>query len=546
MGFKRVVQLILTVILLGGAILFGMSGVYHEAPWIVAPAIGSAKIELGGQRLSANTEQITAKISRREIPLLEYFTELRSADFRGSSCYREIAAWGETRPEVELRYSVPLPDGTIVDNTVQSLSLEWLTADRISELLDALTYLNEVSAVSLGEVGGERLSMQDMLRLREALPDAEFSFSSHIGGESVDGGATSIDLSAVSHEDIQSAAAILSCMQNLETVELGSESRAKIAWEDIALLKATCPNVDFHYRFTLYGKEVDLDTEKLDFRGVPVSDNGDALYPVLSCMNNCSYLDMDSTGVSNEALEKIRDLFPQTKVVWRIWFGEYYSVRTDAERILASKPTVGGMIYDGTVLKYCRDMKYLDLGHNDELMDLSFAMYMPKLEVLIIAMTGITDLSPLKNCSRLEYLEINSTNIADLSALEGHTALRHLNIAGCPKIKDISPLYGITEMERLWIGRDTPVPSDQVRKMRAAAPGCTINTTTEDPHGEAWRFTRYDPEEPKYYWVPRHELLRNQLGYNYQEYSFYWLDPLCDLPAPPEHAGKYGKGVYGL
>ena len=165
MGFKRVVQLILTVILLGGAILFGMSGVYHEAPWIVAPAIGSAKIELGGQRLSANAEQITAKISRREIPLLEYFTELRSADFRGSSCYREIAAWGETRPEVELRYSVPLPDGTIVDNTVQSLSLEWLTADRISELLDALTYLNEVSAVSLGEVGGERLSMQDMLRL---------------------------------------------------------------------------------------------------------------------------------------------------------------------------------------------------------------------------------------------------------------------------------------------------------------------------------------------------------------------------------------------
>ena len=178
--------------------------------------------------------------------------------------------------------------------------------------------------------------------------------------------------------------------------------------------------------------------------------------------------------------------------------------------------------------------------------DLSFTMYMPKLEVLIIAMTGVTDISPLKNCSRLEYLELNSTQIGDLSPLEGHTALRHLNIGCCPNISDISPLYGIREMERLWIGNETPVPSGQVAEMRAAAPNCKINTTTSDPHGEAWRFTRYDPEEPKYYWVPRHELLREQMGYNYQEYSFYWLDPMCDLPAPPEFAGKFGKEVYGL
>ena len=546
MGFKRVMQLILGVIILGGAILFGMSGMYHEAPWIVSPAIGSAKIELAGQRLSANATSITAKISRREIPLLDYFTGLKSADFRGSSCYREIAAWGEAHPDIALTYSVPLPDGSSVDNTAQELDLGSLNSADVPAMIDALQYLGDVRAIRLGEVGGERLGMEDMLRLREALPEAEFSFSSIIAGESVEGDAVSVDLSGISHEDIPSAAAILACMQNLQTVELGSESSSHFQWEDIALLKATCPGVQFHYSFSLYGKDVDLDTEKLDFRGVEIHDNGDALYPVLSCMNRCSYLDMDSTGVSNEALEKLRELFPQTKVVWRVWFGENYSVRTDVERILASKPTVGGMIYDGTVLKYCTDVKYLDLGHNDELMDLSFAMYMPRLEVLIIAMTGITDLSPLKNCANLEYLELNSTNIADLTPLTGHAALRHLNIAGCPKIKDISPLYGITEMERLWIGRDTPVPSDQVKKMKAAAPDCTINTTTEDPHGEAWRFTRYDPEEPKYYWVPRHELLREQMGYNYQEYSFYWLDPLCELEAPAEYRGMFGKEVYGL
>ena len=102
-------------------------------------------------------------------------------------------------------------------------------------------------------------------------------------------------------------------------------------------------------------------------------------------MNHCTYLDMDGTDVANEELGKLRELFPETKIVWRVWFGTNYSVRTDAERILASKPTVGGMIYDPSPLQYCTEIKYLDLGHNDEMVDLSFTMYMPKLEVLIIA-----------------------------------------------------------------------------------------------------------------------------------------------------------------
>ena len=79
-----------------------------------------------------------------------------------------------------------------------------------------------------------------------------------------------------------------------------------MSWEDIALLKATCPDAAFHYRFRLYGSEVDLDQEKLDFRGVAIGDEGNALYPVLTCMNRCSLLDMDSTGVSDEALERMK------------------------------------------------------------------------------------------------------------------------------------------------------------------------------------------------------------------------------------------------
>ena len=245
-------------------------------------------------------------------------------------------------------------------------------------------------------------------------------------------------------------------------------------------------------------------------------------------------------------MAQIRDENPNVEVVWRIWFGENYSVRTDVERILASKPTVGGMLYDASVLQYCTKVKYLDLGHNDELSDLSFVSTMPELEVLIIAMTNISDLSPLANCPKMEYLEIQETQISDLSPLAGLTDLAHLNICNQENITDASPLYGLTKLERLWIGCNTPIPEDQVEKLRSALPNCEINTTTYDPHGEAWRYSAYDPEIPKYYWVPRHELLREQLGYNYQEYSFYWLDPKCGDEAPAEFAGMYGKEVYGL
>ena len=545
MGFRQILGRTLALLILGCALVFGMSGIYHEAPWVVSPLIGSVKVAIGDKSLPANAEKISAVIGRRDVAKLDYFTRLKSADLRGSSCPAEIAQWAALHPQVQVLYTVVLPNGERVENTVEELDLEWMTAEDVPAMLDALSGLNNIRSLRFGEVGGQ-LGIQDMQAIRALKPDAAFHFSAVIGGKVFDSEAESLDLSDARHEDVQALAVVLSCMSRLTTVELGSEEAGSIPWPDIALLKSTRPDVQFHYSFTLYGKQIDLDTEKLDYRGLPIRDNGDALYSVLSCMNRCSYVDLDSTGISDSSLEKLRALFPQTKIVWRVWFGENYSVRTDVERILASKPTVGGMIRDASMLRYCTDVKYLDLGHNDDLTDLSFVASMPNLEVLIIAMTGVTDISPLRSCPRLEYLELNSTNVSDLGPLEKLTGLHHLNIAACPRIKDITPLYGLTELERLWIGRDTPVPEEQARRMKELAPACKVNTTTDDPHGDAWRFTAYDPEEPKYYWVPRYELLRKQLGYNYQEYSFYWLDPLCDKEVPDEYRGMFGKEVYGL
>ena len=461
-------------------ILVCKSGPFHEAPADVKPLIGPApatEITLSCGTYPVETTELTAVIQSEDVAKLDGFSYLTRADLSGSSCWKEISEWAAEHPMLDLKYTVTLPDGTVLDNSTTELDLTSLGHAAAAEAAEALACLPSVTYINLGTQSGR----QDALTL-----------------------------------------------------------------SDVRAIHEACPNTALDYILNLYGHEIDLDAESLDFRGTEISDDGAALMEALPLMTRCTYLDMDSTGVSNEALAKIRDQFPDIEVVWRVWFGTNYSVRTDVERILASKPTVGGMIYDASVLQYCTKVKYLDLGHNDELSSIDFAASMPDLEVLIIAMTAVTDISPLANCPKLEYLELNSTNIADISPLKNSTGLHHLNIAGCPKITDITALYGLTQLERLWIGRNTPVPSEQVSAMKAAAPGCTINTTADDPHGGSWRYTGYDPEIPKYYWVPRYELLRNQLGYNYQEYSFYWLDPLCDKEAPAQYKGKFGKEVYGL
>lgn len=549
MGVGKIVKRLAALICMGLMVLLCLSGPFHAPDSSVRPLFGTVKVQLSSGKYPVDTKTLTAVIQKNEVEALDLFDNLVAVDLSGSTCYAEIAAWAQANPQVQVKYTVTLPDGSIYDNSTVNVDLSSLPAGTAAAAADALEKLPALESVSLGNVGGagSGLSLADVATLRAALPNVSFDFTLNLLGQSVSPDVTSLDLSSLKSEQVEEAATVLSCLSSLKEVKLKGESdNSPLTWEDIGRLAAACPSASFDYSFTLYGKEVNLSDEKLDFNHTAISDEGAAVRQVLPYMTKCTYLDMDYCGVSNEAMATIRDENPNVEVVWRIWFGENYSVRTDTERILASKPTVGGMIYDGSVLQYCTKVKYLDLGHNDDLSDISFVSSMPELEVFIVAMTNITDISPLANCPKLEYLEIQTTEVADLSPLAGLTDLAHLNICEMPNVTDITPLYGLNKLERLWIGTNTPVPEEQVSKIKSRIPNCTVNTTAYEPHAEAWRYSRYDPEEPKYYWVPRYELLREQMGYNYQEYSFYWLDPLCGDPAPAEFAGMFGKEVYGI
>ena len=413
-------------------------------------------IVIGGQTLSPDTTDLTAVISAGETAQLSQLPNLHYADLSGSENVEEIAAWAAEHPGVSVRYTVTMPDGSVLPSDTRSY-----------------------------------------------------------------------DLSGASAAEALDAAPALALLSGLKTVKLGSE-RSGLGFDTIEKLRQVLPETSFQYSFDLYGKSCDLSGSTINLFHTPVDDNAEKVDRVMACMPQLTYVDMDSCGVSNQRMEQLRQKYPDVKIVWRVWFGEGYSVRTDVVRILASRPSVGGMLDNSDIeaLSCCHDVRFLDLGHNKQLTDLSFVRSMPKLEVAILAMCDWSDASPLADCPELEYLEMQSTQCGDISPLSGLKKLRHLNMANNLAISDITPLYSLTELERLWIGSWTVIPNEQVEEMRRRAPHCEIDTMVyDDPTAGAWRYDGDGNMTERYF------ILRMQFdGYKFSSYSFSRNDPLC----PPQ------------
>ena len=350
-----------------------------------------------------------------------------------------------------------------------------------------------------------------------AKPIEVFDFLGHRFSEN----ATTVDFIGLSEEQVDEAVEILAKMPGLTKISLGNDRDNPLPWDSISSIHEAAPQAVLDYGFQLYGKEFNLSDESMDIKWIQIDDEGALVKQITACMKNLTYLDMDSCGVSNESMAEIRDSLPNAEVVWRIWFGDWYTARTNVEKILASMPgKAGELIHDNVMdLKYCTKVKYLDLGHNNYLDTIEFIRYMPDLEVLITGMTFVEDYSPVADCPKLEYVEAMTSRLHDLTPFSELKNLRHLNICYNFAVNDISPLYGLTELERLYIGWHCPVDPAQVEEMRKCAPNCIVNNTTKDPTDEEWRFAFGG-------YHPRYELLRQQFGYEEWDFAYIWNDPL--------------------
>ena len=505
---------------------------------------GCAKsVELSSGEVKDDIQSITAVVTPEDLALLDKFERLVSADFSGSICYAELMDWADAHPLTETRYTVPFPGGVTAENNVESLDLSGLSDKDAETALERLQWLPKLKSVDLGsEKTG--LSPQSVLLFKDRYPDLRFGYHCTLLGKDSALDEKSLDLRETSPSDIRKALDTISCLRELKTIRLGSDAREDgLSWEDILALREAAPEAKIDYSFTLYDLvPLTLEDEEINLDYIRIYDNGAEVLAAARCMRNLRSLQRDSCGISNPDMAVIRDALPNAEVVWRINFAVTYSAKTDVIKILASSPSWGGRALnyqDLDSLKYFTKLKYLDIGHNDSDLDLSFLQYLPDLEVLIIACNEpLRDISPVAFCEKLEYLELFYTDIDDLSPLSGLKNLRHLNIGHCPRLTDISPVYDL-DLERFYLGSPnfTPVPQEQVDHYRELHPDCEVDNEYWESSTTGWRYKTLEGDELAWYQqqpyyredrinlAPRYALLRDQMGYDTLDYTVRWNDP---------------------
>ncbi len=400
-----------------------------------------------------------------------------------------------------MRFTVPL-NGNPIPNDATEAS--------VSRINDAslLAYLPALRALSVKEP----LSADAAAAICAVRPDLVLSGVVTVGNKKIPTDVTELDASSYPPSLAEELAKAIPACAALTYIDLRGTD-----WtlDQADLLQRAKEGVRVDYTVTAFDRTFSLADEVVNFNKVKLQDRLDELKALLPYLCNVKRLDMENCGLSNEVLAELRDAYPTPKIVWRIYCGSFYTCRTDSIMIRFSNPIDERRLTDKTVdpIKYCNEVRYLDLGHN-KFTRTDFLANMPDLEVVIIAVGPIEDISAIANCPKLEYCEFLSAKITDISALANCTQLEHLNIS-LNGIADISPLYGLKKLKRLWISRN-PIPQEQIDHIRELLPDCVINTTTENPTGEGWRYLSDRTKEP----CERYQLLCNQFYYAHAVYSY--------------------------
>lgn len=239
---------------------------------------------------------------------------------------------------------------------------------------------------------------------------------------------------------------------------------------------------------------LDLTKTESDISNKTISDKA-AFEKLLGAIPYGHRLVMCDCNYSNEEMGALREKHPKLEFVWKLYLGEKWTLRTDDEAFSV-------MIYDYNytrmtskdieVLKYTTNMKALDLGHQ-AITDLDTIGELSELRVLILADNKISDLTPLSKLKQLQYLELFVNRITDVSPLSECTELLDLNFGFNRSVADISGIYSLKKIERLWLPT-TSAAKNKRDEIGSAFPNAKIIFEDVDSVSSGWRtHPRYRP-----------------------------------------------------
>lgn len=379
----------------------------------------------------------------------------------------------------------------------------------LEELMVASNKLPNIKKITLGVTGA---TLEQLRAIEKAFPQAEVSWSAKVLDQEIECHTQNLEIGAATDSDIEQILSALAILPEIKTITLAPDGGVTaLSFENLRLLSNATPDAELNCRFELFGQTADWTTERLKYFQTDVGNEGiEVFQSVLPYLRSLTLLRLENCGITdNDRMASLRSDFPDKRIVWSINIAGYtYMTDTtlinDGDTHLLNDENV-------QLFRYMPEVLYLDIGHNKALTNIEFVRNFPKLQVVILTLTNIADLSPLENCSDLEFLECHSTKIGDLSALADKEKLEYLNIANLPNISDLSPLYGLTNLKivRICGTTFTHISKDDVAALKAALPDTFVSDYGGDPNNSGhWRYDdNWNPTE-------RYALLRQQMLYD--------------------------------
>lgn len=442
-------------------------------------------VYLNGEAYDSATDSLTLEDLPNDWVNIRLFENLRSLTVNHCTAPGAMETLRAELPACEMRYSLCIGaqwfDSEAVELTVSG------TAATAAEALSQLSHFPSVRTVYLPDVS---FTAEEQHSLTAAYPGITFFWSVQIGSQRVSNTALELSMSGEDGAALAQLVAALDLLPNLRAVDL-TGCTAPVA-DRLAFIEQH-PDISAGWTVSVEGQEVEWNIELLDLNNYSIADVA-ALEAAFAELPKLTKVEMCDTNLSYEQLDALNQKYETIRIVWKVYFGNYY-LRTDAEYFIAAA-WGNDKVYltndDIDCWKYCTDLKGLDIGHMN-ITDLSFLQYMPHMTYLIIAECPITDISPLSQLKELRYLEMFQTEVTDLSPLIECTALKAVNLP-YTKVKHDNAwavLPKLTQVELLWYP-SVPLVEAERRQLARALPDTTLFLYNGcEPSGGIWRYNPY-------------------------------------------------------
>lgn len=261
------------------------------------------------------------------------------------------------------------------------------------------------------------------------------------------------------------------------------DATASTEYEALLALKEKRPDWKIDWVYVFQGVPYPSDTTELTVTDMTGLEEALRYLPALTDV------DLLEAGATIEDLDRFDAIRPDVFWLWKFRL-QWDWIRTDIRvySTLNGGHTSFGQEYFYPLLKYCKHLRALDLGHN-ALTDISLIGNLTELEVLILADNRITDCSPLANLHNLVFLELFMNYwIEDYSFLNEMPKMKDLNLCYCKTLDHLDFLENMPDLEFAMFKR-TALTEEDLDPWREKYPNAILvyfDGNTESS-GSGWR-----------------------------------------------------------